>query len=258
MRAALAALALLALPALPAQACGPQTDCAVLDGSYRVHLPPGEPTGAILFAHGYRGSAAGTMRGGGLTAMADRLGVALVALDAGADDWSLPDAPSDDDARRDEAGYARAVRGDVAARFGVAPERMIVAGFSAGGMLVWNLACEAGGDFAAFVAVAGTFWRGPPEACPTRAAIWHLHGTSDAVVPIGGRPIGPTRQGDVEAVLSMVRATQGMVPAAPIPVGGLDCRRWIEKDASLHYCLHPGGHVLRADWLADIWRATFP
>lgn len=257
-----------ALLAAPAMACGPDTDCDVAlgtgtrssssTGTYRIHLPPVAPTGAILFAHGYRGSAAAEMRNGAIMDVADGLGVALVALDSGADDWAIPNAPSGDDARRDETAYVRAVQDDVAARLGVAPSRMILAGFSAGGMLTWNVACEAGGDFAAFLAISGTFWKEPPASCPTDAAIWHLHGTADTTVPIRGRRIGPTRQGDVEAVLAMYRADKGLSPAAPIPFAGLDCARWTGPAASLEYCLHPGGHDIRAEWLRAVWEATFP
>lgn len=257
MRAAL--ILLVALAAGPALACGPDTDCPVAGGTYRVHLPPGgAASGAILFAHGYKGSAAQTMGNASLVAMADDLGVALVALASAGDDWTLPDAPNAGRGpERDEAAYVRAVRDDVAARLGVKPDRTLLAGFSAGGMLVWNVACAAGDDFGSFAAFSGTFWRGPPEGCPTDAAIWHVHGTSDTVVPIGGRRIGPTRQGDVEEVLAMYRADKALAPAEPIPVADLDCVRWTGTAASLAYCLHPGGHHFRADWLRAIWGATF-
>ena len=258
------ALALLAclglLAAGPAAACGPDADCAVAEGVYRIHLPPGgAPTGAILFAHGYRGSAANEMGNAAMMAMADALGVAFVALSSRGDDWTIPNAPGGPKpADRDEVAYARAVRDDVTARTGIPPARMLFAGFSAGGMLTWNVACEAGGDYAAFLAVAGTFWQGPPARCPADAAIWHVHGTSDATVPIGGRPIGPVRQGDVEAVLAFYRADRGLAPDAPMPLAGLDCRRWTGPAASLSYCLHSGDHEVRADWLRAVWRATFP
>ena len=64
-------------------ACGSDTDCVVGDRIYRIHI--GEKTapemGAIVFAHGYRGSAAGVMRNGSLKGLADELGIALIALD---------------------------------------------------------------------------------------------------------------------------------------------------------------------------------
>ena len=145
------ALALLAclglLAAGPAAACGPDADCAVAEGVYRIHLPPGgAPTGAILFAHGYRGSAANEMGNAAMMAMADALGVAFVALSSRGDDWTIPNAPGGPrPTDRDEVAYARAVRDDVTARTGVPSARMLFAGFSAGGMLTWNVACEAGG-----------------------------------------------------------------------------------------------------------------
>jgi len=83
----------------PALACGIDSDCLVDDGrSYRIRMPEtetstGEAIGAIFFAHGYRGSAAGVMRNKSLGAMADQLGVALIALDAAGEDWALAGAP---------------------------------------------------------------------------------------------------------------------------------------------------------------------
>ena len=255
MRALFLLLAMLASPAL---ACGPDTDCEIENGLYRVHLPPEAPQGAILFAHGYRGTAAGTIRNGALTRLADDLGVALVALKSFDEDWTIPNAPSAGQRpERDEVAYVRRVKDDVAERFGIDPERMLMAGFSAGGMLTWNVACEAGDGFAAFVPMSGTFWKGPPDHCPTDARIYHFHGTADTVVPIEGRPIGPTVQGDMNAVLAMYRADKGLETRSAPAFQGLDCIRREGAAAMLQYCLHPGGHQFRADWIRGVWDEVF-
>ena len=49
----------------PALACGPDTDCMLGDRHYRIAMPEGQstdPVGAVVFAHGYRGSAAAVMQ----------------------------------------------------------------------------------------------------------------------------------------------------------------------------------------------------
>ena len=83
--------------AAPALACGPDTDCPIGDRHYRIAMPEGHdeaaPVGAIVFAHGYRGSARGTMRNAALLQLASDMGVALVAVKSAGDDWDLPGSP---------------------------------------------------------------------------------------------------------------------------------------------------------------------
>ncbi len=198
------------------------------------------------------------MRSEELTGLADDLGVALVALKSFDEDWTIPNAPSAGQRpERDEVAYVRLVKQDVADRFGIDPDRMLMVGFSAGGMLTWNVACEAGDAFAAFVPMSGTFWEGPPARCPTDARIHHFHGTSDQVVPVAGRPIGPTVQGDVNAILAMYRADRGLGEGRAVDFAGLDCTQW-DGTATLRYCLHPGGHRFSADWIRGVWGEVFP
>ena len=69
-----------ALIAGPVAACGEDTDCVVGDRTYRIAGAENAPNGALIFAHGYRGSAAGVMRNRGLAALADDFGLALIAM----------------------------------------------------------------------------------------------------------------------------------------------------------------------------------
>ena len=80
MRIILLILAILAAPM--ALACGADSDCMVGDRSYRISLPEGVdvPVGAVVWAHGYRGTAAGVMRNGSLRKMVHAEGLALIAL----------------------------------------------------------------------------------------------------------------------------------------------------------------------------------
>ena len=72
---ALAAIALAIVAAVvgPAAACGPETDCMIGDRTYRIQVPQGqaEPFGALIYAHGYKGSAKAVMRNNALRALAD-------------------------------------------------------------------------------------------------------------------------------------------------------------------------------------------
>lgn len=248
----------LAVLGTPAAACGPDTDCAVEDGIYRIHLPDEpEGAGAILFAHGYRGTAEATIGNPALRALVDELGVALIAPKSHAEDWTLPNNPSAGEGpARDEVAYVARVKADAVERFGLDPDRMLAAGFSAGGMLVWNLICDDPGRFAGHAPMSGTFWAPVPESCERPVApVIHTHGTADEIVPMAGRPIESARQGDVAEALAMYRALGGHEPADPAPAGeGLDCEAWMAPDGQrLELCLHGGGHEFSADHLRRAW-----
>jgi len=237
-----------------ARACGPESDCRTGARHYRIALPEGAqpPLGAIVYAHGYRGSAAGVMRNGGLRRMAAEENLALIALDSRDRDWVIPHAPGhpDTDGAK-EFAYVGAVLDDAARRFDIDPDRVLGAGFSSGAMLMWTLACAMPERFAGFVAVAGTFWQGPPESCATPvASLVHIHGESDPTVPLEGRAIRETVQGDVRAALAMYRRIGGFRPAQAPQPEGLSCDSWRNAgDEILDFCVHPGGHSLRTGYI---------
>jgi polyhydroxybutyrate depolymerase len=242
--------AVTAITPVPALACGTDTDCRLGDRMYRIALPaerdPDTTLGAILFAHGYRGSAAGTMRNARLVALADELGIAIVAADAGAAGWQLPGTPSGPDA--DGAvtrAYVDALRRALIDRFKVDPERIVISGFSSGGMLVWHLACHRGDVFRGFAPLSGTFWAPVPESCPTTAVdLVHYHGTADTVVPIEGRPIGESRQGDVREAIALFTRTGGYRPVDGEVEPDLDCSLALnDAGQRLELCLFAGGHT---------------
>lgn len=241
----------------PAVACGPDSDCLVEDGHYRIRMPAGEPEGAIVFAHGYRGTDRGTMQNRNLVRLAERLNVALVAIKSADDDWTIPGAPQDGKRKgRDEVAYVGRVVEDAVERFGLDPERFVAAGFSAGGMLVWNLACHDSTRFRAFVPLSGTFWQPEPVSCTAPPAnIIHYHGTTDRIVPMAGRQIASTHQGDVPKVFEMYRTYGGYTdPTESEPLEGLSCRGETNPEgARLELCTFEGGHTFRTAFLERVW-----
>ena len=145
------------------------------------------------------------MRSDALAGLAQTLNIAVVAADADGPDWQIPGVPSFPGADgAAELAYFDALRDDLIQRFAVDPERIVATGFSAGGMMTWHLACHRGDAYAGFVPLAGTFWAPLPESCPTTAVdLIHYHGTADSIVPIEGRPIADTRQGDVREAMAL-------------------------------------------------------
>ncbi len=244
-----------------AQACGQESDCLLGDRTYRVYLPKTldaeKPLGAIVFAHGYRGSAAGIMRNGSLIGLADRLGVALIAVKSAGDDWNIPGVPSEGaKPDSDELAYFDAVLQDATERFGIDPNRIMMTGFSAGAMMVWNLVCHRSEAFAGFVPIAGTFWRPIPGRCDTPPAhVIHLHGRDDKIVPLVGRKVADAHQGNIAEVLEMYGDYGGYGPALVRRAGDLTCEeRRNSEGRILDFCLFAGGHGFKADYLEQAWQ----
>ena len=252
----LAVFALPMLAAAPAAACGADSDCVLGARSYRVALPQNNAMGAqipaILFVHGYRGTAEAVMRNGSLRRLAEERGAALIAVQSQGPGWEIPNNPRTPDTDgAAEFAYFDAVLADAAARFNIDSTRVVATGFSSGGMMIWNLACARPADYAGFVPVAGTFWKAPPETCAEPAAsIIHIHGDADEVVPLMGRAIGSTTQGAVAAALAMYADFGGFGPAESLEHAGLACeQRRNGSGAILDFCLFKGGHSFRTEHL---------
>lgn len=249
-------IALLIFLAPPAFACGADTNCTLDERHYRIAMPEGHDGAtqvpALIWSHGYRGSAAGVMRNKGLRRMLSDAGFALIAAQGVNGTWDLPNGPRTMDSDGAfEFSYFDAVIADATTRFTVDPARIIASGFSAGGMMVWNLACSHPEKFAGFIPMSGTFWLKPPEACAAPvSSIVHIHGTLDKTVPLTGRPIAETHQGDVEEALAMYQEFGGFGAPERLETGPLTCRHRNNPEGEiLQFCLFEGGHSFSKDML---------
>jgi polyhydroxybutyrate depolymerase len=251
---------LLTLLTTPAFACGPDTDCQVADDrTYRYYMPDVEgPVGAFFHAHGYRGSSNGAMNNAALREMADRLGMAFIAINADADDWNLAHRPSQPDQEEAaEYDYIANVIADVSTRIDLDQDRLISTGFSAGGMMTWTLACGMSETFAGFVPYSGTFWGPVPETCPTPVStVIHIHGLTDTTVPLDGRPIGQARQGSVIEAFQMYAAHGGFPDPTQVafPHGEGCLVTMGETEGGIALCVFDGGHsysTTRVEWAIE-------
>jgi len=202
------------------------------------------PIGALVFAHGYKSSGRGAVESKGFAALGRELNLAIIAVKSANDGWSLVNAPSDAGAV-DEVAYFDRVLNDATQRFAIDRTRVVAAGFSAGGMMVWTLACERSERYAGFIPIAGTFWRPVPQNCPSvPSSIVHLHGDADPVVPLEGRAIRKAHQGAVANAIGMY--TRHGDYSAPVTRAGdgLRCRNRSNADGHiLNFCLYSGGHT---------------
>ena len=257
MRLFIAALFMLSyFLAPPAFACGADSNCMLGGRSYRIAMPEGHdgttPVGALIWSHGYRGSAQGVMRNGSLRRMVSDAGLALIAAQGINGSWDLPNGPGTmDSTGAAEFAYFDAVIADATNRRQINPNRIIAGGFSAGGMMVWNLACSHPERFAGFVPMSGTFWLKPPDTCKAPvSSIVHIHGDADKTVPLKGRRIRETKQGEVAHSLEMYARFGNFGPSQPTKSGALNCRNRVNATGEiLEFCLFPGGHSFRTEYL---------
>ncbi|WP_420335386.1 alpha/beta hydrolase family esterase [Roseibium sp.] len=259
--AALLASSFLAVPAYSDKTpvCGGETPCMLDGGEYYIHLPQergeDEPLGAIFYLHGHRGKAVNAIRNQGFQRMADKLGVAFVAVQGVNGTWSFPTAPRN---LRDESVFFDNVLSDLENRFGVERDKTLLSGFSSGGFMTWYLACENAGRFSGYAPIAGAFWEPLPENCPTdNPYLFHVHGTSDTVVPLAGRWLGggQWKQGDVFESFDVWRRQNGLseVSSEKLTDGNLECQRWAPEGGLFELCLHDGGHSVEAKWIERAW-----
>jgi len=255
---ALLLLALTQLTTDAAQACGRESDCQIGERTYRISLPHKSTgkIGAIIFNHGYQGSPQGVMGNKGLVKAVNDLGLAFVAPKSAFGDWDIPNSPSQKPGTSEYPFFDK-LKTDLVEKHRVDPDRIMITGFSAGGMMTWELACRRGNLFAAFAPIAGTFWDPVPKSCETLPQpIIHTHGTADRTVPLKGRPIGETKQGDVSEALELAAPERDYGEWASIgKAGRLTCEKRQKTDTDfLQFCLHSGGHSIRASWVVRAWK----
>lgn len=244
-----------------AAACDRKNACTVGERYYRVHIPK-IPTGdrkigALVFAHGFRGSDAGTMKNQKLVALADELSIALIAIKSKGVDWAIPFAPRDfeTDGHEEEA-YFEAVLNDAARRFPIDRDRVVMAGFSSGGMVTWHMACHRPDLFTGFIPMSGTFWLNAPANCeqPVRGLV-HIHGAADTVVPLSGRKIRNSHQGNVQDALALLTSHGSFGAKKDIAQGNLKCEERLNKARTpLLFCTFQGGHSFSIKHLRFAWR----
>ena len=223
-------LCLIPLTAL-ADACGePQAECQTANGFYRLALPEGAPgpVPALVFLHGGSSTAASVTGNIAMLAELSARGYALIAPEG----QPRPSRPNKNwgvyDNRihpRDDIAFIAEVLDD-AALHGIDRERVLLAGFSRGASMVWDIACRAPATARAYAPVSGAFWEPLPAECESPIDLFHSHGWTDRVVPIEGRSFrdGTVVQGDVFSGLAALRRTNGcnlrQPDTAPMQVSG--------------------------------------
>ncbi|MEO0865081.1 MAG: alpha/beta fold hydrolase [Pseudomonadota bacterium] len=259
----LIALLLWTLPAFANGQCGPDLPCQIENGSYHMDLPASadEPLPVLIFFHGHNATGKMIFRGGLQSDFKDK-GYALIAPNGTMIQgrqtrrWAGRVGTA-----RDDVAFALDVLADAATRADLDLGRVYVAGFSAGGSMAWLMACRAAERFAGFVSVSGALRRpNPTDNCPNAPVRFlHIHGFSDAQVPLEGRNIRDWHQGSVWDSLSLARtANQCRSNPDAFDMGErFRCRTWADScgAGAIRFCGHDGGHGLPRGWttLARDW-----
>jgi polyhydroxybutyrate depolymerase len=267
MRKSLAFLVLLVFLAHAAPLRGEPALHEMANGTYRAATPAGwdgkTPLPLLLYLHGYDQSSQDVMGDAALVDAVTGSGALLVAPDGLDRTWSHVGSPSQ---ARDDLAFLRAVVADARTHWPIDATRIVAAGFSQGGSMVWDLACHAAEGFAAFLPVSGDFWLPYPTRCESGPVnLRHIHGMNDKTVPMAGRTIrGRFTQGDIGKSFAILQQTDrcGTEADRIEPQGELKCWIWSSCASGKHLelCLHGDGHMMKPQWLRDgiAWALRLP
>ena len=273
LAALLLALHATGLAAKPAQCdySGFEKPCSAGDGEYRVLMPEGEgPFPAMIYLYGSGGRSVAVANHPLFEAAVAGRGYALIVPAARHMDyapglretgWALrAEADRAGAQARDEAAFLRAVIDDAARRFPVDRERILLAGQSRGGFLIWELACHEPELARAFAVHAAGYLGELPARCERPVRFLHSHGRADLIVPVEGRSpppgfTGPSIQ-PMSDSLDLLAETNGCEGGAGDLVPYLDFQRQSWRDCGpggqLDLMLHPGGHVMPPSWFRAV------
>ncbi|MEO9683131.1 MAG: polyhydroxybutyrate depolymerase [Tateyamaria sp.] len=254
-------IALLSLFAIPvaAQECGDaDTPCEVPSGTYHVAMPDAAaPKGIVIHLHGGGGRGRG-MLNSGLGKEAVKRGYVFVAPNGyhpGArfvNNWSVRAKGTNYEG--DDGVFLRDVLADVRTKTGLVDAPVMLAGFSRGASMAWDVACHDPTFADAYAPVAGAFWDDLPEICAAPVNLFLTYGWNDRTVPLEGRSLrgGTVIQGDVWASLKVLRETNGCTARQPESSsfeGDLWLRHWTDCNAGdIQLMLHKGGHGAPSGW----------
>jgi polyhydroxybutyrate depolymerase len=207
-----------------------QSESGGISRRWLLYVPRAAARGSalpLLFTlHGSGGSPEDQLELSGLEAVAESEGFLVVAPEGVDRMWNVPV----DAAKADDVRFAADLIDQVSALTPIDRQRVYATGFSGGGRMVSQLACDLSARVAAIAAIGGIRFPGPcAQARPM--PILAFHGTADDVNPYdgGGRPywgtgVEPAVSGWAEHNHCPTRSERAAAPnALQISYGGDGC-----------------------------------
>jgi polyhydroxybutyrate depolymerase len=156
-----------------------------IDRRFLVYLPGGydrhRPLPVVLEFHGSGGSPEGQLATSQLSALADAKGFAIVAPASVGPRWNIPPDP----AKPDDVRFVADVLDAMAGLLCIDPARVYATGFSGGGRMSSQLACDLSQRIAAIAAIGGIRFPVPCSSARSMPVL-AFHGTADMTNPYGG------------------------------------------------------------------------
>lgn len=230
---------------LACQPC-PRGVCAVEGGAFQVEVPDGYEGGpALVYLHGYGGSAEESLADGSIVGAFLDAGVVVAAPVMEGTSWTIQSTSFG--TGRDAMAFHDAIRAGLAERFGA--DTFYVAGFSLGASVAWDLGCRRSVAYAGIYSLSGDFWEPLPGCDGPPVAHVHRHGTEDRTYPIEGAEYRGNQQAHLDEAWAVLTARGACVEGA---AGADGCTDWsCEGGVVLTQCRGAYGHRRPPGWADD-------
>ena len=145
-----------------------------------------EPAPLVISMHGRNHSLYTQMYISEMSSFADSQNIA-VAYPQGVNSWGVPAWNSGvwwDNSVYDDVGHINTLIDSIVYNFDIDTNRIYACGFSNGGFMAYDLACELSDRIVAFGSVSGNFMMNSNQDCTNEREIpiMHIHGTDDFIV----------------------------------------------------------------------------
>lgn len=227
--------------------CGGEISCVVGGRSYQAVAPDNwngrDELAVLIHFHGWGRTGTNVIKNAKIAGAARETNVLLLAPNGLGKSWSFWRSPSVD------VPFVEAMVDDAAKRFAIDRKRIYVSGFSYGAAMAWRLACERGGDYAAFLPIAGTLWNFEElQDCAAPITIRHVHGLKDTVMDLprgeGGDPLYAVSPW-------LARNGCGEAPDSSATLGIFKKSAWTKCDSGhgVELEVHDFGHIIPKGWM---------
>ncbi|MEM6972079.1 MAG: hypothetical protein AAF577_04665 [Pseudomonadota bacterium] len=250
----------------PCDFSGADAACQLTDGVYRAWKPKGEgPFPALVYLYGSLGEADRIYRSEEFRLAITGAGYVLIVPEAlpvinyigGITGTGWGHSNRKDEHPRDDVAFLRQVLTHAEQFYRIDRKRVVFAGQSDGGFMIWDLACHYPDMAAGYAVHAGSYGGPLPQRCARPVRFVQAHGRRDTVVPFEAERVreglGVTSANPVEG-LNVLAATAGCAPRDTAEIRNmLDFRQTIWRDCdrggSIEYWVHRGGHSFPGTFL---------